>query len=71
MHFCNPKKQSFEGGVCLRKGEREEKKKLTVFSSQYTEKMFRLIYNLSSVMFCKIGKSLVLSLNAMLVLKFK
>lgn len=46
-------------------------KTLTVFSMQYTEKMFRLIYNLLSVMFYKIGKSLVLSLNAMIVLKFK
>lgn len=45
--------------------------KKPVFSSQYAEKMFRLIYNLSSIMFYKIGKSLVLSLNAMLVLKFK
>lgn len=46
-------------------------KTLTVFSSQYTEKIFRLIHNLRSVMFYKIGKSLILHLNAMLVLKFK
>lgn len=46
-------------------------KTLTVFSSQYTEKVFRLIHNLCGVMFYKTGKSLLLSLNAMLVLKFK